>query len=216
MQPDITKWFDHDVRTRAVNDTAAPSPAADTGTRLNGQGSKLRRVSGGGTTARRPHPPQRQRHYIDASAYGITRNRAREAALTLDEHTLELAERPYDLRHAGISFWLASGVDPAECARRAGQSIQVSFRHYAKFLAETRDHADRLIEASTRRWEGASETDKGELRATGPGIPRNSWSEVGYRWEGSGVKLNFDSLLRSASQRAPVRENPWSGALIDA
>lgn len=61
--------------------------------------------------------------YIDTSAYGITWGRAREAALILDEHALEPAKRPYDLRHAGISFWLASGVDPAECARRAGRSI---------------------------------------------------------------------------------------------
>ncbi|MFC9602546.1 tyrosine-type recombinase/integrase [Streptomyces niveus] len=91
--------------------------------------------------------------YIEASAYGITWGRAREAVLTLDEHALELAKRPYDLRHAGISFWLASGVDPAECARRAGQSIQVLFRYYAKFLAEARDHANRLIETSMRRWE---------------------------------------------------------------
>ena len=74
-------------------------------------------------------------NYIDASAYGITWRRAREAPLTLEELALELAPRPYDLRHAGISFWLASGVDPAECARRAGQSIQVLFRYYAKFLA---------------------------------------------------------------------------------
>ncbi|MFB7704635.1 tyrosine-type recombinase/integrase [Streptomyces niveus] len=91
--------------------------------------------------------------YIDASAYGITWGRAREAVLTRDEHALELAKRPYDLRHAGISFWLASGVDPAECARRAGQSIQVLFRYCAKFLAEARDHANRLIETSMRRWE---------------------------------------------------------------
>ncbi|GGZ49968.1 hypothetical protein GCM10010387_50340 [Streptomyces inusitatus] len=39
--------------------------------------------------------------YIDASAYGSTWNRAHEAALTLDEHALELAKRPYDLRRAG-------------------------------------------------------------------------------------------------------------------
>ncbi|MFI6526589.1 tyrosine-type recombinase/integrase [Streptomyces uncialis] len=108
-------------------------------------------------------------NYIDTSAYNITWNRAREAALTLDEHTLELAKRPYDLRHAGISFWLASGVDPAECARRAGQSIQVLFRHYAKFLAETRDHANRLIEDSMRRWEGATDADEGELTGYWPG-----------------------------------------------
>ncbi|BBC29889.1 hypothetical protein SGFS_011830 [Streptomyces graminofaciens] len=64
-----------------------------------------------------------------------------------------LAKRPYDLRHAGISFLLTSGVDPAECARRAGQSIHVLFCFHAKFLAETRDHANRLIEESMRGWE---------------------------------------------------------------
>ncbi|MFJ5195286.1 hypothetical protein ACIQCQ_24735 [Streptomyces sp. NPDC088394] len=59
--------------------------------------------------------------------------RVREAALSLDEPALEPAKRPYGLRHVGISFWPASGVDPAECARRAGQSTQVLFRYYAKF-----------------------------------------------------------------------------------
>ncbi|RPK54395.1 hypothetical protein EES43_29010 [Streptomyces sp. ADI96-02] len=92
-------------------------------------------------------------NYIEAAAYGITWGRACEAALTLDEHALALAKRPYDLRHAGISFWLASGVDPTECARRAGQSIQVLFRYYAKFLAQARNHANALIEESMRRWD---------------------------------------------------------------
>ncbi|KPI01989.1 hypothetical protein OK006_7837 [Actinobacteria bacterium OK006] len=91
--------------------------------------------------------------YVDTSAYNITWNRAREAVLTVDEHALNLAKRPYDLRHAGISFWLASGVDPAECARRAGQSIQVLFRYYAKFLAGTRERANQLIEHSMNQWE---------------------------------------------------------------
>jgi len=58
-------------------------------------------------------------NYIDFSAYNITWGRAREQVLTVDEHALNLVKRSYDLRHAGISFWLASGVDPAECARRA-------------------------------------------------------------------------------------------------
>lgn len=90
--------------------------------------------------------------YVDASAYGTTWARARAAALTLDEQVLMLAKRPYDLRHAGISFWLASGVDPAECARRAGQSIQVMFTYYAKFLAGAQDHANGRIEDSMRHW----------------------------------------------------------------
>ncbi|MER6952580.1 tyrosine-type recombinase/integrase [Streptomyces sp. NPDC002623] len=92
-------------------------------------------------------------NYIDTSAYNITWNRAREAVFTVNEHALDLAKRPYDLRHAGISFWLASGVDPAECARRAGQGIQVLFRYYAKFLAGARDRANQLIEQSMSQWE---------------------------------------------------------------
>lgn len=108
-------------------------------------------------------------NYVDASAYGITWGRAREAALTLDEHALELAKRPYDLRHAGISFWLASGVDPAECARRAGQGIQVLFRYYAKFLAETRNQANRLIEESMQRWAVPRADAEGVLAGLWPG-----------------------------------------------
>jgi integrase len=46
--------------------------------------------------------------YVDAGAYGITWSRARAAVLTVEEQALRLAKRPYDLRHAGISFWLAS------------------------------------------------------------------------------------------------------------
>ncbi|MFJ5829184.1 hypothetical protein [Streptomyces sp. NPDC093089] len=68
--------------------------------------------------------------------------------LTRRELTSGLAKRPYPLRHAGISFRLYSGVDPAECARRAGQSIGVLFRHYAKFLDGVREQANRLIEQS--------------------------------------------------------------------
>ncbi|MFF2993193.1 hypothetical protein ACFVTC_01245 [Streptomyces sp. NPDC057950] len=86
--------------------------------------------------------------YVDAAAYGITWARAREYALTRTGRTSRLTKRPYDPRHAGISFWLYSGVDPAECARRAGQSIEVLFRHYDKFVDGLREQAKRLIEQS--------------------------------------------------------------------
>ncbi|MFE2944672.1 hypothetical protein ACFXKG_37385 [Streptomyces sp. NPDC059255] len=102
-------------------------------------------------------------NYIDAAAYGTTWARAREATLTLDEHALNLAKRPCDLRHAGISFWLASGVDPAECARRAGQGIQVLFRYYAKFLSGTRNRANELVEKHMDRWEAPQTPDAAEL-----------------------------------------------------
>ncbi|MET7718494.1 hypothetical protein [Streptomyces sp. NPDC005407] len=103
--------------------------------------------------------------YVDAASYGKTWARARAEALTLSEHAAMLAKRPDDLRHAGISFSLASGVDPAECARRAGQSIQVLFRYYSKFLSGAQDHANRLIEDSMRQWDGRSDAvDEGLAR----------------------------------------------------
>ncbi|WP_256961992.1 integrase [Streptomyces sp. NRRL B-24572] len=50
-----------------------------------------------------------------------------------------------------------SGVDPAECARRAGQSIQVLFQYYVKFLDGLREHSNRLIEESIQEWSRRSE-----------------------------------------------------------
>lgn len=95
-------------------------------------------------------------NYVEAAAYGMTWARARKYVLTRTELASGLAKRPYDLRHAGISFWLYSGVDPAECARRAGQSIEVLFRHCAKFLDGVREQANRLIEQSMEEWDRVS------------------------------------------------------------
>lgn len=81
---------------------------------------------------------------------------------TRTELASKLAKRPYDLRHAGISFWLYSGVDPAECARPAGQSIEVLFRHYAKFLDGVREQANRLIEQSMQEWDRVSQGAESE------------------------------------------------------
>lgn len=60
--------------------------------------------------------------------------KARGKALTSDEASSPLAEVPYSLRHAGISLWLNAGVDPVEVARRAGHSLAVLYRFYAKIL----------------------------------------------------------------------------------
>ncbi|MEU6588283.1 hypothetical protein ABZ923_03455 [Streptomyces sp. NPDC046881] len=59
---------------------------------------------------------------------------------------------PYDLRHAGVSFWLSSGVDAMECARRAGHSIAVLHKVYAKVLDQTRERANSRIDAALRAW----------------------------------------------------------------
>lgn len=43
-----------------------------------------------------------------------------------------LVFRPYDLRHAGVSQWLNSGVPAPEVAARTGHSVDVLLKIYAK------------------------------------------------------------------------------------
>ncbi|TDC24499.1 site-specific integrase [Streptomyces sp. 8K308] len=92
---------------------------------------------------------------LQESGYGEVWAKARVAVLTEEEAASMLARRPYDLRHAGVSFWLSSGVDPAECARRAGHSLAVLFRVYAKILAQNEERSNQRIEAAMREWDDA-------------------------------------------------------------
>ncbi|MGI5196058.1 hypothetical protein ACQEVY_20790 [Streptomyces sp. CA-288835] len=66
-----------------------------------------------------------------------TRNLALPAALT----SIPLAKRPYDLRYSALSTWLCAGVDPAEVAQRAGNSVEVLLSRYAKCLYDWRSAA---------------------------------------------------------------------------
>lgn len=71
---------------------------------------------------------------------------ARKAVLTPHEVGTALADVPYSLRHAGISLWIKSGVDPVEVAHRAGHSLTVLYRFYAKILKGGSARANSLIE----------------------------------------------------------------------
>jgi len=73
---------------------------------------------------------------------------ARTLALTPDQVASPLARRPYDLRHAGVSLWLNAGVAPTDVAARAGHSVQVLLRVYAKCLDDGEATANRRIEAA--------------------------------------------------------------------
>jgi integrase len=84
---------------------------------------------------------------VQESGYGEVWRRAREAVLSPDELKTKLAKRPYDLRHAAVSTWLASGVEPQLVAHRAGQSVAVLFRVYAKFLKGGDEEANAKISA---------------------------------------------------------------------
>lgn len=56
---------------------------------------------------------------------------AREAAFTEAERRSPLARRPYDLRHAAVSTWLAAGVPPTIVAQWAGHGVDVLLKVYA-------------------------------------------------------------------------------------
>lgn len=55
---------------------------------------------------------------------------AREDVLTPAQLRSPLARRPYDLRHACVSTWLAAGVAPSQVAAWAGHSVAVLLRVY--------------------------------------------------------------------------------------
>jgi integrase len=90
---------------------------------------------------------------IQDTGYGEVWAEARTRALTPAQRGSALAKRPYDLRHAAVSTWLSSGVEPQIVAKRAGHSVAVLFRVYAKFLSDGDEAANAKISA---RLEGRS------------------------------------------------------------
>jgi hypothetical protein len=55
-------------------------------------------------------------------------------ALTPVQVASPLAGRPYDLRHAAVSLWPNSGVLATDVAARAGHSVDVLLKVYAKCI----------------------------------------------------------------------------------
>jgi integrase len=73
-----------------------------------------------------------QGNAIQPSTYWRVWQRARELALGLEEAKGPLLKRPYDLRHAGVTYRLNSGVPATQVAEWAGHSVDVLNRIYAK------------------------------------------------------------------------------------
>jgi integrase len=72
-------------------------------------------------------------------------DRARQSALSSAEYVSPLGKRPYDLRHACVSTWLAGGVPPTQVAEWAGHSVEVLLKTYAKSLAGQEELAKQKI-----------------------------------------------------------------------
>ncbi|MFC5719877.1 tyrosine-type recombinase/integrase [Streptomyces gamaensis] len=104
---------------------------------------------------------------VRSQEYGAIWKEARGRALTPDQVASPLARIPYDLRHACVSFWLRSGVSLAETARRAGQSVAVLQRYYAKVLHGEEERMNELIDRGFAEQDN-TEHKPGELAAGWP------------------------------------------------
>jgi integrase len=71
---------------------------------------------------------------------------ARKRVLTPAQVESPLARRPYDLRHGGVSLWLNAGVPATDVAERAGHTVAVLLRVYAKCIDGQTDEINRRIE----------------------------------------------------------------------
>ncbi len=88
---------------------------------------------------------------IGSTEYAQLWRAAREKALSAEDVETPLAEVPYSLRHAGVSLWINAGVDPVEVARRAGHSLAVLWRFYAKLLRGQQHQVNQLIDDALGR-----------------------------------------------------------------
>ncbi|GII84156.1 integrase [Sphaerisporangium siamense] len=82
---------------------------------------------------------------FSTTAYAKVWKEARTYALIPDQVASPLAGRPYDLRHAAVSLWLNAGVPAPDVAERAGHSVDVLLRVYAKCVDGQREIANQRI-----------------------------------------------------------------------
>jgi integrase len=73
---------------------------------------------------------------------------ARTLALTPEQVASPMAARPYDLRHGAVSLWLNGGVAVTEVAERAGHSVEVLLRVYAKCIDGGEEITNTRIDAA--------------------------------------------------------------------
>ncbi len=154
---------------------------------------------------------------LSESRYGRIWHQARAAAPTpACPGTLPL--RPYDLRHAALSLWLASGAPPAEVAARAGHSVRVLLTIYAHCMPGCDQIASQQIEQALRpsRWPPAGPQEPAQT----PGIPSvmrpcHSWTQRDTAGPDTSaqIRLHLCDLRkcrpgRSAQDRGPGRPVP--------
>ncbi|WP_433792688.1 tyrosine-type recombinase/integrase [Actinoplanes sp. CA-252034] len=88
---------------------------------------------------------------VSKETYSRVWRAARRIALSPAQQKTPLAKRPYDLRHAAVSFWLNEGVPATQVAEWAGHSVHVLLKVYAKCIEGQDEAARRRIEEALNR-----------------------------------------------------------------
>jgi integrase len=130
-----------------------------------------------------------------------------------------LVRRPYDLRHAALSLWLASGAPPAEVAARAGHSVRVLLGIYAHPVPGHDVIASQQIERALHGRPGGPRLARRCPRQTGGSCPsgvRVTAGRCGTPWDrqpaaGAGepaTDLREHELQRLVSRAAAAHGRP--------
>jgi hypothetical protein len=170
-------------------------------------GSAGRFPGAGGRCCSAPGTQQRQLFQgahggpLSESLYGRIWHQARAAAMPEDGTGTQPVRRPYDLRHAALSLWLASGAPPAEVAARAGHSVRVLLTIYAHCIPGCDLIASQHIEQALNpsHWPPTGPQESAQM----PGIlsvmrPCHSWTQ----WDTAGpdtsaqIRLDVCDLRR--------------------
>jgi hypothetical protein len=88
---------------------------------------------------------------IQPSTYWQVWRKVRALSLTHDQRATPLMRRPYDLRHAGVTWRLNCGIPAPEVAKWAGHSVEVLTRIYAKCVEGLDDVWINRMDESLRR-----------------------------------------------------------------
>jgi integrase len=87
---------------------------------------------------------------VGSTTFSRAWEEARRFAFTPVQAESPLAGRPYDLRHAALTTWLNAGINPAEVAGRAGNSVEVLLKRYAGCLDSQERSVNKQIERALR------------------------------------------------------------------
>ena len=153
---------------------------------------------------------------LSESLYGRIWHQARAAAIPEDGTGTQPARRPYDLRHAALSLWLASGAPPAEIAARAGHSVRVLLTIYAHCIPGCDQIASQHIDQALRpsRWPPAGPQEPAQT----PGIPSvmrpcHSWTQRDTAGPETSAQIRLDvcDLRKCRPERSAHGSRPRTG-----